>query len=701
VLSLGSGCSSADVAQEQEGTEPAEDAATLVETAPPVVPPASEAPEVTRLDGWAARTLHGSKRVPAPVVVVRTSGPVLDADATRELSEAGKHRGMIRHVSSDGRTTNFEVTATGSVAVGDIIVGTAADLPTLVQTAEMHPLSVGLSNSGSEPLWPNRTVPYTIDSGITGPHFQALIQAIGSWNVLSPNVKFMSTAGATHSVRFVEGDLANACAASGVGYSPNAGTQTITIDSGCFNTRTIQHEMGHVVGLHHEQQRCHRSDFVSVHNDSSGAPPPSDYQELCNSHTQNYGPYDYGSVMHYTPDGFMDVVASPTGDFVSAPFFAGMGSRLSQDDVNGIDELYTRKVFSTTTGGGFAWADQATTASYDAHSGYAYNSADTSTGPRAHITRSSTGKYRVEFKKLNSEVGGNVQVTAYGQGATRCNVEQWVGTSAIVGTGTTLQVSVGCWGPGGVPADSQFVVSYQRLKSPTTSLTGGYLLSNRLQEVGKYTPPLWYQANAAGKRDFVVATNTGAYGANFPGVNITGGTVRLTSYGTSGTYCNVRNWAPETVVIDCFGPDGAHQDSAFTVDFTTDGFTGTFAFAWANEPQSSNYVPDLSYQRSALFTASGAVDNPTPITVARQGTGDWLVDIPGVPDGGAAGKTNVSVVAYGSNAQCKVAGWYPLAAVGPNLADRRERVSVHCFAPDGTPIDTRYVVTFMSNEVLL
>ena len=96
---------------------------------------------------------------------------------------------------------------------------------------------------------------------------------------------------------------------------------------------------------------------------------------------------------------------------------------------------------------GYAWADQASTASYTPDTTYSYNSGHGT----ITATRSSTGTYAVLFNGLNQNgiVGGDVHVTSY-QSNTRCKVISWGGVN--------VSVSVLCTNLAGTATDSRFQV---------------------------------------------------------------------------------------------------------------------------------------------------------------------------------------------------------------------------------------------------
>lgn len=99
---------------------------------------------------------------------------------------------------------------------------------------------------------------------------------------------------------------------------------------------------------------------------------------------------------------------------------------------------------------GYAWANNASAASYTPSVPYSHNS---SGGP-INITRQAAGRYRVRFNGLGGSgiVGGNVQVTAYGPGSQTCKVVSW-GSG-----GSHFLVNVRCFNAAGALVDTRYTV---------------------------------------------------------------------------------------------------------------------------------------------------------------------------------------------------------------------------------------------------
>jgi hypothetical protein len=109
------------------------------------------------------------------------------------------------------------------------------------------------------------------------------------------------------------------------------------------------------------------------------------------------------------------------------------------------------------------------------------------------------------------------------------------------------------------------------------------------------------------------------------------------------------------------------------------------AYVWADEPTSASYTPAVSYQWNST--------SPTRVInhVQRTGVGVYLVFMKNL----VGNRGTVSVTAYGeSSAYCKVVDWFPV----PDGASTSQRIRVHCFDRTGTPVDSRFTVSYANRQ---
>lgn len=144
--------------------------------------------------------------------------------------------------------------------------------------------------------WPDGRIPFRIASGFSRSQRANINAAIDHWN-RETIVRLVPASGDEHHVVFRP--VKEGCFAS-VGYMPFFGPQTINLETGC-GTGTIIHEIGHVVGLYHEQSRTDRDDHIVINWDAIASGKESNFWTygVNGAEGLDYGPYDTGSIMHY------------------------------------------------------------------------------------------------------------------------------------------------------------------------------------------------------------------------------------------------------------------------------------------------------------------------------------------------------------------------------------------------------------------
>jgi hypothetical protein len=156
-------------------------------------------------------------------------------------------------------------------------------------------------------------------------------------------------------------------------------------------------------------------------------------------------------------------------------------------------------------------------------------------------------------------------------------------------------------------------------------------------------------------------------------------TVHVTGYSGDDNYCKPAQptLANSVIGVRCFQADslGVASDAYYTVAETRP-YTDN-AFAYANQPTGTNYVPP----GSASWNPQGA------IRVFRNGTGAYQVVFTKLGSLAASNGGHFQAVAVGTTASyCKVGSWFG----SPDLA-----VSVLCFSGAGAPADSTFNVFFI------
>jgi hypothetical protein len=329
---------------------------------------------------------------------------------------------------------------------------------------------------------------------------------------------------------------------------------------------------------------------------------------------------------------------------------------------------------ATTSVHGYVWANQPSTASYLASTGYEFNS----TGGDIEVIRFETGRYRVRFAGMGSS-GGVAHVQAYGQTTNTCTVTSW-------SHGIDLGINIRCFDPAGALADTRFVAHFTNRTVARGNFA--YLWAHDPTAAGPYQPFPLYAYDSTGAPSQIERTGTGTYivylsafSDLYPGQH-NDGHLQVTAYNLDAVQCGMRligDENPSPLGVSCYDTDGDPVDSRFTVSYSHGvshlGTTGARGNAYVR-----NSAIDPTYI-AGWWSSSGA----EPI-VSHPATGSYWVTFPGL--GASHGHATVSTQEVGGS-YCTIAFWYR----HPFVAN--EVVHVRCY--DGVthaPVDEDFGVSF-------
>ena len=204
-------------------------------------------------------------------------------------------------------------------------------MPKLLESAALETKGAGIK--GEQYRWKGRIIPYAIDPGLPNP--ARVLAAIDHWNSHT-SISFVAHANQPDWLNFKADP--RGCA-SMVGRQ--GGKQDVILMDNC-TTGNIIHEIGHAVGLWHEQCRIDRNNWVKIDLDNARAGTQHNFEQQIIK-TVDVGFYDYGSIMHYPTDAFAVTPASRTIiPLKPLPPGTVMGQRLalSAGDIAAVEALY-------------------------------------------------------------------------------------------------------------------------------------------------------------------------------------------------------------------------------------------------------------------------------------------------------------------------------------------------------------------------
>lgn len=215
-----------------------------------------------------------------------------------------------------------------AVVEGDILLGKLSEL-------SKQSAVITLKLGGSR--WPDGIVPFEVDENLPFKNKLSVFQAIALWQEKS-NLEFIELNSKNRNqfgsyISFIPAE--GTTCSSYVGRQ--GGKQEINLSPRCTTMNTV-HEIGHAVGLWHEQSRADRTNYITILFENIDEDHLYNFdQHLTDG--KDHGDYDYDSIMHYGPFAF-----SKNGQKTIIPLVEnikiGQRDHLSKGDIAAVNAMY-------------------------------------------------------------------------------------------------------------------------------------------------------------------------------------------------------------------------------------------------------------------------------------------------------------------------------------------------------------------------
>lgn len=234
--------------------------------------------------------------------------------------------GEIVDVDFNGEVLTFEKIDDRYVFEGDIIFS-----PEDIKYYQERSNLKGCGITSSSRKWRNKTIPYTLGSGLSSARKNKISAAIKKINSETDlNIKY----------RRGESDYVEFIPSSGAwSYIGRIGGKQQIGTPNWASTGTMIHEIFHAAGIYHEQSRIDRDKHVTIHWKNIQSGKSNNFKKAPSRNAKDFGSFSLNSIMMYGPKAFSKN-GRPTITKKNGSTYKSQRRYISRSDKAAINRMY-------------------------------------------------------------------------------------------------------------------------------------------------------------------------------------------------------------------------------------------------------------------------------------------------------------------------------------------------------------------------